>query len=812
MFFRLFISAVVLAAFSVSSHGAPVLESVHSFALPPIEPLGQLVVGADGNLYGTSRSGGAFRGGCIFRVTPAGQVSSFVSLNTDTGSPLEALILTDGLTIGADGDFYAMTCNSNGSEGGKILRITPQGELSIFHELAEDTGFPASRLTLAPDGNFYGCTSNRIFRLTPASEYSVLVELDGTTGTYPYTALTVGPDGALYGGTTFVDSEMDPHGSLFRVTTSGEFSLLTKSPRPMQAPLTAGPDGFLYGGYPFLFRLDSHGEFLPLSTRSAGSLVQGADGALYGFTSSETLEVSFFRYTPSTGITLLQEQNDVLPVGLIQGPDGSFYGTAPYGYSNANSPYYRSGIGRVIKISLTGQSTVLAEFGTDAANTPGGPPVQQRDGSFLLTAREGGLNNEGAIVKVTPDGVATILHSFQNPLGKAPSTGLVAGRDGNFYGTTSEGGYGGGTFFRVTSKGAFSSLASLGNGFGSVTELLAASDGNFYGISSNGSESAMFKVSPRGKLEHFDVYPGGTGLAEGAGLTFYGCLPFVLGHGPLTIGNLFKITSKGDFTLLPAFPGGKGPDEPSAALTPAPDGGFYGTSRYGGENLSGTVYHADPAGHVTLVASMPISGYGGPDAKLLLAADGNLYGTSSRGGDHGYGSIFRVTPGGVCTTLHQFEVSDGSYPSGGLIQGEDGHLYGTTQEGGLNPQGIPSGGGELFRLRLGARAVPLPASAITATGATLEGTVDPSDYDTTYAFQISPEPRFLRPTTLGSGTVAAGSPMNVTARAPRLLPNRTYWFRLVTRNAENPVQQISTALSFKTLRATSLRDVFEWLR
>src|SRR5258708_4112496 len=64
-----------------------------------------LVQGPDGNFYGTTRDGGAYTNGTVFRMTPDGAITALYSFTgqVDGGRP------TNGLTLGVDGNFYGAT-------------------------------------------------------------------------------------------------------------------------------------------------------------------------------------------------------------------------------------------------------------------------------------------------------------------------------------------------------------------------------------------------------------------------------------------------------------------------------------------------------------------------------------------------------------------------------------------------------------------------------------------------------------------------------------------------------------------------------
>ena len=67
---------------------------------------------------------------------------------------------------------------------------------------------------------------------------------------------------------------------------------------------------------------------------------------------------------------------------------------------------------------------------------PSAPLVQGSDGNFYGTTPYGGANNGGTVFQVTPAGALTTLVSFNGTNGSHPVAALVAGSDGNFYGTT----------------------------------------------------------------------------------------------------------------------------------------------------------------------------------------------------------------------------------------------------------------------------------------------------------------------------------------------------------------------------------------
>src|SRR5438105_4750392 len=117
-----------------------------------------LVQGRDGNLYGTTSAGGAHRKGTVFKVTPAGTLTTLYSFCAksqcaDGSTPFA------GLLLGTDGNFYGTT-EAGGADGeGSVFKITPRGRLTTLHSFnINDGSNPYAALSQATDGNFYQAT------------------------------------------------------------------------------------------------------------------------------------------------------------------------------------------------------------------------------------------------------------------------------------------------------------------------------------------------------------------------------------------------------------------------------------------------------------------------------------------------------------------------------------------------------------------------------------------------------------------------------------------------------------------------------
>lgn len=145
-----------------------------------------------------------------------------------------------------------------------------------------------------------------------------------------------------------------------------------------------------------------------------------------------------------------------------------------------------------------------------------------------------------------------------------------------------------------------------------------------------------------------------------------------------------------------------GGDQPQAALTPGPNGVYYGTTDVGGASGNGTVFQLIPAAagqsgwsqKVIHTFTGPPDG-STPSSGLLLGKDGALYGVTGNGGIAGDGVVFMLTPPAsgqgnwTETILYNFGGgNDGIAPYGTLIADGNGVLYGSTAGGGSANAGV----------------------------------------------------------------------------------------------------------------------------
>lgn len=350
--------------------------------------------------------------------------------------------------------------------------------------------------------------------------------------------------------------------------------------------------------------------------------------------------------------------------GLLRDSKGNLYGTTYFGGA--------SGAGTVFEITADGTQTVIYSF-TDGAD--GGYPVaglvRDSNGNLYGTTLGGGaFQDYGSVFELSPehaggcavgtntgnDWCETVLYSFAGqPDGANPWGGLIRTGNGNIYGTTFYGGAdGNGTVFEITAGGVEKVLHSFTGGADGESPVggLVMGKGGIYGVAS----------------------AGGKGCASGCG-------------------TLFRVTTKGMFTLVHTFMGDLSDGAfPFGSLIKDSSNNLYGTTWEGGEHSVGTVFEMSEAGVETVLYSFNNGGGDGvyPYAGLVRDPKGNLYGTTYEGGSSDSGAVFELTAAGVETVLYSFvgPPGDGDLPYlGSLVRDSKGNLYGTTTYGGADNAG-----------------------------------------------------------------------------------------------------------------------------
>ncbi|MBZ5663828.1 MAG: hypothetical protein LAO30_04430 [Acidobacteriia bacterium] len=294
------LGVLVLMAFSALVH-AQVYTQIHNFdwhaeGANPVYPA-LLAQGQDGNLYGTLDTQ-LSSDGTIFVSTVTGVVTPIYFFQGPDGNSPQS-----GLSLGFDGNFYGATEWGGSSKVGTVFGYGGSG-LTSFHSFSDgsDGAYPWATPIQAPDGNVYGITNNgsnpgKIYRVTQSGAFSIIATAPSQT----VAPMILGSDGNLYGttpnGGTFNE------GTVFQLTLKGKLKIIhsfNDGTNP-SGPVMQGVDGKLYGtttwggttGVGTVFVMTTGGGGYKVihnfqgsdGTNPTAGLVQGSDKFLYGVAS-----------------------------------------------------------------------------------------------------------------------------------------------------------------------------------------------------------------------------------------------------------------------------------------------------------------------------------------------------------------------------------------------------------------------------------------------------------------------------------------------------------------------------------------------
>ena len=302
--------------------------------------------------------------------------------------------------------------------------IDAAGVLHSFSGSSPDGGFPRSTLTQTGlklgvasfAGTTYGSSpslNSTLFSVTnnPTKVDTLVSSVQfspSTQGTNSEGALFQASNGLLYGANA--TSGPDSTGTVF-------FNVPGTTSITVVDPSTGNP------------------TVLP----APSSMIEPADGHLYGVTTSPTGTNVFFQITPpgnvagSVKVLYTFTAGNGVPSGpVIQASDGNFYGETTGG---------ATGFGQVYKLTKSGTTATFSTVysftnGTDGENPTGG--LVQASNLLLYGVAAGGAHGMGVVFGLTLSGTPAV-YPFSSSTGSNPSAGLTLA-NGNLYGITSGGG------------------------------------------------------------------------------------------------------------------------------------------------------------------------------------------------------------------------------------------------------------------------------------------------------------------------------------------------------------------------------------
>jgi uncharacterized repeat protein (TIGR03803 family) len=431
--------------YKISTSGTFTL--LHTFASDGSE--GQscngLVLGSDGNFYGTCEQGGnnSNSTGTLFKVTPTGTLTVLHFFDGTFSGTVDGCYPLGVPVQASDGNFYGTAFECGVNDAGLIYKITPAGIFTVVHAFAFGSGDgnqPKGALIQGSDGNLWGTTSSggannggAVFKSSLTGTESLVFSFSacgtGTTGCAPAAGLVQGNDGNFYG--TAEQGGASNEGVIFKVTPGGTYTLLhsfnitTDNGADPQLPLTLGTDSNFYGvatdcfaggcNPADLFRITSKGVFTDVfnfpdlggnnNSNPFSPLLLSTDGTFYSTTEigGTSGAGSFF--------SLVDGQNAFIALQETIGKVGSQIGILGQGFSSSSVVKFNGTA--ATKVTLTGTTFLTATVPAGATNGF----VTVTTGTTTLTSRQKfTVHNSWAKAAAIPVAVA------------APATGFTGGK------------------------------------------------------------------------------------------------------------------------------------------------------------------------------------------------------------------------------------------------------------------------------------------------------------------------------------------------------------------------------------------------
>jgi uncharacterized repeat protein (TIGR03803 family) len=432
-------------------------------------PWAGLVEDSNGNLFGTTQTGGVNGKGTVFELAAGtNALTTLISFNGANGVGVDSGLVMDG-----NGNLFGTTMGGGADNDGTMFKVTSETNtlttLVSFYGGNSGSG-PRGGLIEDANGNLFGTTvSGGYFG------YGTVYEVPAGTGT-PITLVSFGED--MNGYIPYCRLIMDSSGNLFGTTHAGgaygggtvfEVAAGTNTLTTLASfNQNTGGDG-PYAG----LVMDSNGNLF--GTAEGGG--PGGHGTVF--------EVAAGTNTITTLVNFNYANGSGPYGGLVEDSSGNLFGTTETG-----GP---SGRGTVFKIAAgTNSLTTLFAFdgGANGGN-PYGTLIEDTSGNLFGTTENGGAYSHGTVFKVaTGTNVLSTLTSLTSIDGN-PYGGLVEDASGNLFGTADISGVtDGGTVFKVaagtntlTTLYTFSSA----NNDGLYDSLIEDSGGNLFGTTRGGA-------------------------------------------------------------------------------------------------------------------------------------------------------------------------------------------------------------------------------------------------------------------------------------------------------------------------------------
>ncbi len=754
-----------------------------------LNPDGTLVMDKSGNIFGIATAGGPNNSGTIFElVNSSGSYTEQAAYTFPFGSSYVSGLLAD-----SQGNLYGSSMTGGNSGAGYVFELVnssgtfTETTLASFAFGSPEGVWPNGGIAMDSAGDIFGTTSNggpdnlgALYELVNSSgSYSTTV-LDSSTlayydvgniNSFPYPpqagAWATDVNGNLYG--TLPRSGLYQAGAVFEYsTTQTTAQVLDAASLSAQINTSATGTAFAInvGNASLTFPANAvtlaggnASEFAVTSDSCSGTTVVAGAYCSVGVSFTPTVPGGVNATLTFTDNAVNASQPRILYGQAFSAgsaslsPSSLTFPSQTVGTTSNSQPVTlsNSGLGPlgITSISITTNGSLFSESNNCPASlVPGGsciinvtftPTYVGTASGQLAVVSDGPTTTIPLSLSGTGSGVSStgatlnILHSFSVFDGEAPAGGVLIDSSGNLFGATQQGGTkGSGVVYQLVKSSSghtenilYSFPGVANDGADPAGPVIMDSAGDLFGVTGTGGSLGYGVV--------YEMVNSGTGYTEKP-IYFFNSSPND-GRAPTgalvmdSAGDLFGVTifggtysagtvyelvnSSGTYTeqVLYNFKGLPADGaSPSSGLAIDNSGDLFGTTSNGGMFSGGTVFELvkssggysesilDNFGATTSDGRVPRS------ARLLMDSSGDLFGTTSVGGANDHGTVFELAKSAAGYTesvLYRFgsSASDGTGPLSGLTMDPSGNLYGETNSGGTGTScSSGSGCGTIYEL------------------------------------------------------------------------------------------------------------------
>jgi uncharacterized repeat protein (TIGR03803 family) len=364
-------------------------------------PLADLVMDSSGNLYGTTRAGGAHNYGTVFEFSPgSGTITTLASFTSPfEGGGYGFYPPHNALAMDGSGNLYGTTYYGGANNKGTVYEVVKgTGTITTLATFNGTNGYYAnSPAIMDGSGNLFSTTRwggpgrGTLFEVVHGSGAITTLASFDLPSVSPAGVLITDSSGNLYGTTAGSNGNQDV-GTVYEVTQgSGNITTLASFTE------NANPGG-------------------PVS----GLVMDGA-GNLYGTTS---LPATVYEVVKGSGTaTTLATLEDNSYGGPVLDSNGNLFGT-----TRAGGDY---GDGSLFVLPYGSNSVVtLFSFNGADGQKPVGGLIMDSNGNFFGTTEYGGASNDGVVFELSVVGMIIIPPTLRPPTVGASYSQLLSALGG----------------------------------------------------------------------------------------------------------------------------------------------------------------------------------------------------------------------------------------------------------------------------------------------------------------------------------------------------------------------------------------------